>query len=460
MVVFSPWAFGTTQEWAMWVMNGCGYALGAFLLLKWGIRSAFNHIPERWDKTAKGRPFLPGDLLTRLLGGTSLAFLGYCLLSTINARAIFVPDEPGFQYRDAIGWLPHSYNSTASWQTFWNYLALTFDFWAVRDWLLTKSKQECSLAKTGADNAPRLPIRLKRLLWVLSINGAMLALEGLLQRAMGTNKLLWIIQPWINKEAEAQFGPYAYRSNGAQYLLLVWPVALGFWWALFRSVGTRKNRLRFHNYLLPCILVIAIAPFASLSRGAAIIGATSIVAAILIVLKFGQRVRAGMLVGTAAVLLGSLILGALVEWDQLTKRFGPDATDSGRMEIWQNTWKIFKEFPAYGTGPGTFESVYLLYYKPSPKAEWQAYAHCDWLELLATFGVVGAVLVLASLGLALAHPFFGERIRASRSFTPLLSLGLATCLAFAVIDFPFVIYSILFTFVVICSLLTCMSQRK
>ncbi len=443
----------------MWVMNGGGYALGVFLLLKWGIRWAFDSIPERWEKPAKARLLVPGVLLTRFLGGTTLAILGYCLLSTLNARAIFVPDESGFQYRDAIGWLPHSYNSTASWQTFWNYLALALDFWAIRDWLLTKSKSECNFAHGEAESAPQLPIRLKRLLWVLSINGALLALEGLLQRAMGTNKLLWLVEPWINKEAEAQFGPYAYRSNGAQYLLLIWPVALGFWWALFRSVGTRKNRLRFHNYLLPCILVIAIAPFASLSRGAAIIGAASIVAAILIVLKFGQRVRAGMLVGTAAVLIGSLILGAFVEWDQLTKRFGPDSTDSGRKEIWQNTWKIFKEYPVYGTGPGTFESVYLLY-KPAPKDEWQAYAHCDWLELLATFGSVGTALVLASLLLALAHPFFGERIRASKSFIPLLYLGLATCLAFAVIDFPFVVYSILFTFVVICSLLTCMSQRS
>jgi O-antigen ligase len=204
--------------------------------------------------------------------------------------------------------------------------------------------------------------------------------------------------------------------------------------------------------------VIALAPLASLSRGALIIGVGSIVVALLIVLKFSQRVKAGSLVGIAAVLLGSLVIGAYVEWEHLGKRFRQESVDSGRQEIWQNTWKIFREYPVYGTGPGTFESVYLLY-RPATKDEWQAYAHCDWLELLATFGVVGTLLVLAALGVAMAHPFFGERIRASRAFTPLLYLAMASCLAFAVVDFPFVIYSILFLFVLVCALLTCMSQR-
>ncbi|MCX8107422.1 MAG: hypothetical protein N3G20_01310, partial [Verrucomicrobiae bacterium] len=37
-VVFGPWAFGCTQPWAIWTMNIIGYALGALLLAKHGIR--------------------------------------------------------------------------------------------------------------------------------------------------------------------------------------------------------------------------------------------------------------------------------------------------------------------------------------------------------------------------------------------------------------------------------------
>ena len=31
MIIFSPWAFGTTESWSIWTMNIAGYALGALL---------------------------------------------------------------------------------------------------------------------------------------------------------------------------------------------------------------------------------------------------------------------------------------------------------------------------------------------------------------------------------------------------------------------------------------------
>src|SRR5438128_2576334 len=38
MVVFSPWAFGTTQAWSIEVMNCAGYLLGGLLAAKWLLR--------------------------------------------------------------------------------------------------------------------------------------------------------------------------------------------------------------------------------------------------------------------------------------------------------------------------------------------------------------------------------------------------------------------------------------
>ncbi|MDA1277103.1 MAG: hypothetical protein O2960_24070 [Verrucomicrobia bacterium] len=48
MVVFSPWAFGTTQDWSLWTMNVCGYVLGALLITKWMVRWKTEFRPERW----------------------------------------------------------------------------------------------------------------------------------------------------------------------------------------------------------------------------------------------------------------------------------------------------------------------------------------------------------------------------------------------------------------------------
>src|SRR5690349_4624132 len=38
MVVFSPWAFGTTEPWSIWTMNAGAFVLGVLLLLKLAIR--------------------------------------------------------------------------------------------------------------------------------------------------------------------------------------------------------------------------------------------------------------------------------------------------------------------------------------------------------------------------------------------------------------------------------------
>ena len=449
MVVFSPWAFGTTQAWAIWVMNTGGYILGALFLVKGLSRRITGWRLERW-----GSPH--SSFVTRGMLVCTVAVLGYCALSGLNWRATFIEAELQFKYREAIDWLPHSYDRGSTWKVFWGYLALAFDFWAIRDWLLTKPPEEVGqeLASRGAAAIPR---RLHRLLWVLSINGALLALEGLTQRAMGSSKLLWIIEPRINKSPEAQFGPYAYRSNAAQYMLMLWPVILGFWWMLGR--GLKGRRVGFRNYLLPCVLVMAMVPLASLSRAAAVIGLASILAAIVVVLKFGERKRDALAWGISALLAIGLLAGTFVEWGHLGLRFEEPSLDSGREVIWQNTWKIVKDVPLYGAGPGTFDSVYFLY-RPTLNDGWVAQAHNDWLEFLATFGIVGCLFLISGLGLVLASPLVENRLPVSRVFLWLVWLGLVNCLVFAAMDFPFQIYSLVFLFLLLCAVLTCVSRKQ
>src|SRR5438552_17838307 len=48
LLVFTPWAFGTTQNWSIWTMNIAGYILGAMLLAKWIVRWKTQYIPSRW----------------------------------------------------------------------------------------------------------------------------------------------------------------------------------------------------------------------------------------------------------------------------------------------------------------------------------------------------------------------------------------------------------------------------
>src|ERR1035438_1123069 len=98
-------------------------------------------------------------------------------------------------------------------------------------------------------------------------------------------------------------------------MLMLWPVILGFWWMLGR--GLKGRRAGFRNYLLPCVLAMAMVPLASLSRAAALIGLASILVAIGVVLRFGERKRDALAWGISALLATGLLAGTFLEWEHL-----------------------------------------------------------------------------------------------------------------------------------------------
>src|SRR5262245_54568167 len=53
MMVFGPWAFGTTQPWSIWTMNIAGLSLGALLIVKLAIRHMKGFCPARWGEARK-----------------------------------------------------------------------------------------------------------------------------------------------------------------------------------------------------------------------------------------------------------------------------------------------------------------------------------------------------------------------------------------------------------------------
>ncbi len=71
----------------------------------------------------------------------------------------------------------------------------------------------------------------------MSMNGGVLAIEGIVQRLADSPRLLFLVKPQIHQLAESQFGPFAYRANAAAYFNLLWPVCLGFWLMISREGG-------------------------------------------------------------------------------------------------------------------------------------------------------------------------------------------------------------------------------
>jgi O-antigen ligase len=465
-VVFSPWAFGTTEPWSIWTMNGCGFLLGLLLAAKIAIRRLKAYRPARWDNPAFLSPSVAKPSLQATLAWLTIAIVGYCLVSALNARATYHPAALSFAYHPYVHWLPSSFDSTSTWFAFWGCLGFACSFWAMWDWLLGKSAHEQIWAPTAraAELQEMLPVRLCALLWLVAINGGLLGLEALAQRLGGSDKLLFLAKPRFNPEAVTQFGPYAYRANAAQYFNLLWPVCLGFWWHL----RFHKSHRRTHHLLLVCTVIMAVCPLVSTSRGGALITLGLLLVASLLLaathcFPAARRPQNSASNGHTLILILAFALlvpvaGCALGWKALKPRLLQIPQDlQYREKMYANARPMAHDYPVFGTGPGTFENVFQLY-RGSLDTYWPAQLHNDWLETRITFGWAGTLLLAFAFLTVVLRAFAPGGIPAAGSFLFFFWLTIAGVLLHARFDFPFQVHSIVFLFLLLCSILFTLSR--
>ena len=68
-----------------------------------------------------------------------------------------------------------------------------------------------------------------------------------------------------------------------------------------------------------------------------------------------------------------------------------------RSEIWKNALHIWLANPIFGVGPGLFGFGYLLAAESIPPGYWVLHAHSFPIQILAEFGIVGGIALLALL---------------------------------------------------------------
>ncbi len=446
VLVISPWAFGTTESWSINLVNSLNYALGLLLLGKHIMRIATGYRTEFWD--------VRGSLGTRiwilLMGAITFFLLCYIGVSAWNARAVYQVQEQQFVYQEFVSWLPHSYDQAKSWERFFRCLGAACFFWALRDWLLTKTDRD----KAGSQVGDRVSERVRRVLWVICINATLIAVEGMMQRLTGTNKLLWLIQPEINAHNSGQFGPFAYRSNAAQLFNMVWPATLGLFLAMnrhhLRGIGRGPETV-----LVLCFAILVACPFLTSSRLGAVMSCFLILVCLVIIVVRKWLTKRGSSTFWSLLFLVVLVGGIWLNWGDLVKRFTPSTGDetSGRTEIYINAKKIVADYPVFGVGAGAFGAVYQLYREDSTQY-WHAYAHDDWLEARATLGRVGFGAVVSLLILAFGHGFMGVGVPLPTDLALYLGVGCMGVLLTALGDLPFQIYSLLIVFLTLLAILS------
>jgi O-antigen ligase len=119
--------------------------------------------------------------------------------------------------------------------------------------------------------------------------------------------------------------------------------------------------------------------------------------------------------------------------------------------MYDDARQMAADYPLFGVGPGTFETVFELY-RIRTETYWPAQLHNDWMETRITFGLAGSLMIYLSLAIVLCRWWFCPGgIKCGRSFMVFLWLAIAGCLVHARYDFPFQIHSILFLFLVLCA---------
>lgn len=200
-------------------------------------------------------------------------------------------------------------------------------------------------------------------------------------------------------------GPIVSRNHYAAWIVLAWPLTVGYLFAHVRSHWHNRRVARL-------VLVLSDARVVWLVLSAALMVASLLV----------TQSRAGALGFAAAVVaLGlqvwrhtgtggrlSLVGFLLLVWLAVSLWATPDAllirfdrawsgTDGGRPDIWTQTMVLVRSFPLTGTGLGTFDVV-MPAYQTWSFSTLLNHAHNQYLHLLAEGGIMLAVpLVLAAL---------------------------------------------------------------
>lgn len=216
--------------------------------------------------------------------------------------------------------------------------------------------------------------------WFLMALGFVVSVFGILQQLTFNGKLYWFREL---RYGGIPFGPYVNRNHFAGLMELVIPPGLA------ALVLGKVRRDRWTLAGLFCLFPIG-ALFFSASRG----GIVSFIVqlgwlGILVWTRRGQK-RA-VLAGGAVVLLAAL----LVAWlgvGKVLERFAPyqplEVTQSKRVSMARDTWRIFMDHRWVGTGLGTLEDVYPKY-ESLYDGKIVNHAHNDYLEALAETGLAG-----------------------------------------------------------------------
>ncbi len=293
-------------------------------------------------------------------------------------------------------------------------------------------------------NSIRRPDQVIRLLRVIMVVGALVALETLLQAVAGNHKIYWFVP---TPHDTVLSGPFINHSHFAQFMNLSIGAALGL--ILMRAhqrfaggaitptcvaeyVGSREGML------LVAVVIGVASIFVSLSRG----GMISMMIAggfttLLLSAKKTMRSSSWIMALLALVAFVSILyIGFDAVYDRLGTLRDLGQAEGGRWQIVKDIAVAWTRFPLLGTGLGTHEVVYPMFDRSAIPSV-ASHAENEYAQVVEETGLVGLAALLA-LGI-LVWSSYARAIRTSH--VPLhsaaygLGFGLMAILVHSLSDF-------------------------
>jgi O-antigen ligase len=253
-------------------------------------------------------------------------------------------------------------------------------------------------------------------LGLLALTGGVLGVLGLVGEAEAPEKVL-LVRANVGGDA---YGPFLNSNHFAQAIELTLPAAMVLLAVALRRAA-RSSTLRARSVMLALAAAVAAAiaggaVIRSGSRG----GMLFLGVAVVLTLPMWWRRRGGrrwpfVVIGTVVLALALVLASTRLptvreEFSQLLVVEGVEGNT--RWDLWRATLDLWSRAPLLGTGLGSYRYVIGLD-KPATGEAVLEQAHNDWLEWLATGGLVaGAAAILLLWGLMrLLRPGHVRRLR-------------------------------------------------
>ncbi len=410
LILFTPVAFGSMEVWAYSIME-----LGILLIIiLWAIHTGIVRLlsSEKSLNSAihNPQPAIPMVLLALflLLILFELIPLPSGILKIVSPRTFAL--RSGLNLEPSASRFPLSFFPLLTQIEFFKWLALGGLFIFLLGW-----------RPLGQSDRTK-----KHLLVAVMTAGVLESLYGMFEFFSGHRHIL-------NLPAEAMVssvtGTFINRNYFAGYLLMVIPLSVGF---LFSREAARTGRYRGWRHWLSSldgktlligfsVIVMILGLLFSASR----MGIVSLLLSFsLISLFFRSPWKERTFSRGSILILGLAILwAAWIGLDTVISRFFTASEGlKGRWAFWVNTFQIFKDFPLFGSGLGTFVQIFPMY-RSFHITGLVSHSENDFLQLLSEVGALGTGLLAVLFFFLLWKVFSGIRALTVGEPTRYIALG-------------------------------------